>query len=92
MENYGPTICHHCGKKNVIANTFTNLPHCDVLSIPVGENAPINLLNFNSKGLDISNNPDLLECFLDLPLPNNAENYPADLKWIITLQKMSLSL
>ncbi len=36
MEEYGPTILCHPGKKNVIANTCSSFPHCDVLPIPVG--------------------------------------------------------
>ncbi len=69
VEEYGPTILYHPGKKNIIANTFSQLPHCDVLPIPVGENAPVVLLDFTSEGLNISNDPDLLKCFFNLPLP-----------------------
>ncbi len=69
VEEYGPTILYHPGKKNVIVDTFSPLPSCDVLPIPVWENAPVFLLDFTSKGPNISNDPDLLECFLNLPLP-----------------------
>ncbi len=72
VEEYDPNILYHPDKKNVIANTFLRLPRHDVSSIPAGENAPVVLLDFTSKGLDISNDPDLLECFLNLPLPKLA--------------------
>ncbi len=35
-----------------------------------------------SIGLDISNDPDLLECFLNLPLPDVAETNPDNFAWI----------
>ncbi len=86
VEEYGPTILYHHGKKNVIANTFSHLPRHEVLPIPVGENAPVVILNFTSKVLDIRNDPDLLKCFLNLPLPKVAETNPVDFSWIHTQQ------
>ncbi len=74
VEEYGPTILYHPGKKNVIANTFSWLMQCKVLPTPVGENAPVVIFDFTSKGLNISNDPDLLGCFLNLPLPDVTEN------------------
>ncbi len=91
MEEYGPTILYHPGKKNVIANTFLRLPCRDVLPIPVGENAPVVLLDFTSKGLD-SDDPDLLECFLNLPLPKLADTNPVDFAWIHTQQNTGTAL
>ncbi len=70
VEEYGPTILYHPSKKNVIAYTFSGLPRCDGLPVPVGENVPVVLFNFTSKGLNISDDPDLLECFLNLSLPD----------------------
>ncbi len=84
VEEYGPIILYHPHKKNLIANTFSQLPRRDVSPIPVGENAPVVLLDFTSKGLDISNDPDLLECLLNLPLPEVTETNPVDLVWIHT--------
>ncbi len=80
VEEYGPTILYHPGKKNVIANTFSQILHCDVLPIPDGENAPVVLFDFTSIGLDIINDPDFLECFLNLSLPDVTEKNPVDLK------------
>ncbi len=74
MEEYGLTILYHTDKKNVIANTFSWLLHCDVLATPVGEKAPVVLFDFTPKDLNIRNNPDLLKCFLNLPLPSIAES------------------
>ncbi len=45
-----------------------------MLPIPVGENAPVALLDFTSRGLDISNDPDLLEW----PLPKVSETNPVN--------------
>ncbi len=60
--------------------------HCSnagcVANYSGGENAPVVLFDFTSRDLDISNDPDLLKCFLKLPLPDIVENYPVDLKWI----------
>ncbi len=84
VEEYGPIILYHPGKKNVIADTFSQIPFCNELPILVGENGPVVLFDFTSKGLDISNNPDLLKWFLNLPLPVVAENNPVDLGWIQT--------
>ncbi len=92
MEEYEPTIVYHPGKKNVIANTFLRLPRHDVLPIPLGENAPVVLLDFTSKGLNTSNNPDLLECFLNLPLPKLAETNPVNFTWIHTQQNTGTEL
>ncbi len=92
VEEYGPTILYHPGKKNVIANTFSRLPRRDVSPIPVGENAPVVLLDFTSKGLDISDDPDLLECFLNLPLPELADTNPVDFAWIHTQQNTGTEL
>ncbi len=61
-----------------------------MLPIPVAENAV--LFDFISDGLDISNDPDLLECFLNLPLPDIAENNSVDLKWIQTQQIIGTEL
>ncbi len=83
MEEYGPTIFYHLCMKNVITNTFSWLPHHDVLPVPVGKNAPDVFLDFTSKDLDI-NDPDMLKCFHNLPLPNITENNPVDLEWIHT--------
>ncbi len=91
MEEYGPTILHHLGK-NVFADTFSRLLHHIELPILVGENAPVVLFDFTSKGLDISNNPVLLECFLNLPLLNIAENNPVDLGWIHEQQNIGNEL
>ncbi len=60
--------------------------------IPGGENAPVVFFDFPSKGRDISNDPDLLECFLNLPLPDIAENNPLDLDWIQTQQNINTEL
>ncbi len=62
--------------------SFSWLIHCDVSLIPVEQNAPVVFFDFSSKDLDISNDPDLLKCFLILPLPNFKENNPVDLMWI----------
>lgn len=58
--------------------------HCDVLPILVGKNGPIVLFDFTSKGLDISDSPELLECFFNLHLPDVAAINPVDLRWIHT--------
>ncbi len=89
MEECGPTILYHPGKKSIIADTFSWLPHCDVLPIPMGENVPVVLFDFTSISLDINNDPELLKCFFNLPLPNFAENKPVDLKCIQTQQNIS---
>ncbi len=60
--------------------------------MPVGENAPVVLFHFMSKGLDISDDPGLLECFLNLSLPEVAENYPVDLGWIQEQQNIGNEL
>ena len=60
--------------------------------IPVGENAPVVLLDFTSKGLNISNNPDLLDCFLNLRLPELADTNPVDFTWIHTQQNTGTEL
>lgn len=64
VKDYGPTILYHPGKKNAIANIFSCIPCCNKLSLPVGENGPVVLINFTSLGLDITSNPDLLEWLL----------------------------
>ncbi len=92
MEEYAPAIVYHSGKKNVIANTFSWLPCCDVSPIPVGENASVVLLDVTSKGLDISNDLDLLECFLNLPLPEIAETNPVNFALIYKQQNTGTEL
>ncbi|KAL7461283.1 hypothetical protein ACHAXS_001705 [Conticribra weissflogii] len=67
-------------------------PQCDVLPILVGENVSFVLFNLTSKGLEISNDPDLLECFLNLPLPNGAEKNPVDLAWVLNQQNKCTEL
>ncbi len=56
------------------------------------ENAPVVLSDFTSKGHCISNEPDLFEFFLFLPLPEIAENNPVDLEWIQTQQNTGIEL
>lgn len=53
---YGSSILYHPGKKNIIANTNSNLivEMCCQLPISVGENGPFILSDFTSKDLDIS--------------------------------------
>ncbi len=92
MEEYGTNILYHPVKYNFIANTFLQLLHCDVLPIPVGDNTPVVLLEFTSKGLNISNDPDLLECFLNLPLPKMAETNPVNFVWIHSQQNITTKL
>ncbi|KAL7467128.1 hypothetical protein ACHAXS_007498 [Conticribra weissflogii] len=92
VEEYDPTILYHPGKKNVITHTFSHLPCCDVLPIPMGRNAPVVLLDFTSKGLDISYDPDLLEFFLNLPLPKVAETNPVDFAWMHAQQNIGTEL
>ncbi len=82
VEEYGPTILYHPAKKNVIADTFSCFPCCDVLPILVGENDLLFLFNFAFEGLDISNDPNLLDCFISLILSSVTDNNPVDLKWI----------
>ncbi len=53
-----------------------------MLTIPVWENAHVFLFYFILKGLDISDDNDLLECIFNLPLPNIGENNAIDLKLI----------
>ncbi len=69
-------------KKNAIVNIFLQLLYNDVLSISVGEKAPVVFFELNSKDLDISNDTDLLECFVRIPLPDVAENNHVDIEWI----------
>ncbi len=59
--------------------------------MPVGENAPVVLFHFMSKGLDISDDPILLEYFLNLSLPDVAENNPVDLGWIHKQQTFEMN-
>ncbi len=92
VEAYGPIILYHPGKKKVIVDLFLLLWHCDVLLVSVGENAPLVLLDFTSKFLNISNDPDLLECFLNLPLPDVEEKNSVNLKWIHTQQNIGTGL
>ncbi len=58
----------------------------------MGENAPVVLLDFTSKGLDVSNDPDLLKCFLNLPLPKVSETNPVDFVWIHAQQNTGTKL
>ncbi len=58
----------------------------------MGEIDHVVLFDLTSKGLDISNDPDLFECFLNLPLPNVIENNLVDLKWIHTQQNIDIEL
>ncbi len=60
--------------------------------IPVGENAPVVLFYFTSRCLDISDDPDLLECFINLPLPKIAETNPVDFAWIHLQQNIGTEL
>ncbi len=76
--------------KNVLANTFLHLPHHDVSPIPEGKNTPVALFDFTSKGLDISNDPELLEFLSKLSLPDIEKNNPVDLKWIHIQQNMGI--
>ncbi|KAL7462880.1 hypothetical protein ACHAXS_003249 [Conticribra weissflogii] len=73
LLEYGPIIIYHPVKKNAIVNIFSHLPCCDVLPISVEENDSVICFYFTSKSLGISNNPDLLECFLNFPLPEIAK-------------------
>ncbi len=75
---YGCTVLYHPGKNNVIVNTFSQHLHCDVIPIKVGKNDPLVFFNFTSKHLNNGNDPDLLECFLNLPIPDIKENNPVD--------------
>ncbi len=54
--------------KNFIANAFSQILGLDVLLIPVGENAHVVLFIFTSKGVAISNDPDMLLLYLYLTL------------------------
>ncbi len=63
-----------------------------MLPIPVGVHVSVVLFNFTSKGLDISNDSDLLECFLNLPSYDIAENNPIDFEWIQTQQNIGTEL
>ncbi len=54
-----------------------------MLPIPVEEYVPTVLLDFISKGANNSNDPDLLEYFLSLPLPNITENNSVTGGWLI---------
>ncbi len=92
VEEYGPTILSHPGKMLVIGHTFSWLLQHKVLPIPVGENAPVVLFDFTSNRINISNDPDILKCFLNIPLPNVAENNPVDIKWLHELQNIGKDL
>ncbi len=92
MEKYGPTIIYHHGKKNVITNTFSLLPCCDMLPFLVVKKAPAVLFDVISQGLTISNNPDLLKCFHNLLFNNTADSNPVGLKWMQTQQNMGIEL
>ncbi len=92
MEEYGLNILYHPDEGKCHFITFSCLPHCDELSISLGENASAVLFNVIYKSHDISNDSDLLECFLNLPLSNVAENKPVDLKLIYTQKTWVQSL
>ncbi len=92
VKEYCSTILYHPCKKNDIVNTFLWLPHCDVLPIPVGKNSPVVLLEFTSKGFSISNDLDLLKCFLNLLLPDFAANNLVYLEWIHPQQNIGTEL
>ncbi len=51
VEEYGANILYHLGKKNVIANSFSQLLRHDVLPIPVGQNSPLSSLTSPLKAL-----------------------------------------
>ncbi len=84
VEESDPNILYPPGAKNAVENTFSSLPCCDVLPTSDWENASVVHYNFTSKGLNISNDYELLECFLNIPLPDIAKNNPEDFKWIHT--------
>lgn len=67
-------------RKKVITNIFSLLLHHCVALISEMVNAPVFI--FTSKGLNISNAPELFNCFLNLPFPHIAENNPVDLGWV----------
>ncbi len=92
MEEYGPTIPYHPGKKNKISDTFSQLSHHGVLPIPVEGNAPVVLFNFISTGLDISEYRHQLQSFINLPLPDITENNLVDLKWVHNQQNIGAEL
>ncbi len=49
-------------------------------------------LQLSSQRLDISIDPDMLQCFLNLPSSDVAENNPVDLEWIHTQQNTDMEL
>ncbi len=92
VEEYGLTILYHPGKKNVIAIMFSWFLSCNMLPIPLRENDPVVFSDFTSKDIGISDDPDLLECFLNLPLTKFAENNRVELKWKQIHQNISTEL
>ncbi len=54
----------------------------NVSQIPEGENKTIVTLDFASNSLGISNEPELLKCFLNLPLLDVVVSNPFDFNWI----------
>ncbi len=66
----------------LLADIFSYLPQYDVLPNSEEENTPVIMFDFTKDSLNISNNPEHLDCFLNLPLLNIAVNSPIDFSWI----------
>ncbi len=63
-------------------------PTARCVSTPERQNAPVVLFDFINNSLDVSNNPELLECLLNFPVPKLRANSTVDLSWIYEQQNI----
>jgi hypothetical protein len=69
VDEYSPTIHYIEGPYNVIADKLSRLLHKDVPSTLVGKKAAHIVINLELESLysSLTDNKEILECFLNLP-------------------------
>lgn len=83
VEEYSPKFHFIAGPENVLADAYSRVPRAESL---VGKNMPINDdvidENYLEAFYSVLDEPDLLDCFLNLPTMNMPAENPLNMEWI----------
>ena len=93
LEEFSPTMVYIKGEENILADAYSRVPRLDDTSLLEGKNPPATVYRENDTSsptnvedvdsfYSVLDDPELFDCFLNLPtLENNAHN-PLNYTWI----------
>jgi len=94
LEEYCPKLVYIQGHENVLADAYSRVPRLDDVSRLEGKNPPVAVLRENDENdasssvnnidnfYSILNDPELLDCFLNLPTLDDNNHNPLNYEWI----------